>query len=124
MMETLRRFETKLDNAFIANIKQMFAVKLLANMAYSTNRSQKHPAFQKTLGELFKIFFLNVLTKILSILEFFLNKFQPNQVFTHHSICFYLKLGSLLKNSILKNFRSTPVWKITFVFVCFLIKSS
>ena len=71
MMKKLGHFETKLDNAFIANIKHMFAVKLLANMAYWTNRSHKHPAFQKTLGELFKIIFLNVLTNILSILEFF-----------------------------------------------------
>lgn len=34
MMKKLGHFETKLDNAFIANIKHMFAVKLLANMAY------------------------------------------------------------------------------------------
>ena len=51
----------------------MFTVKLLANVAHSTNRSHKQVSqtFQKTLGELLKIIFLNVLTNILSILEFF-----------------------------------------------------
>ena len=72
MMETLRRFETKLDNAFIANIKQMFAVKLLANMAYSTNRSHKHPAFQKNFRRVIQNIFFKCFNKDFEYFRIFL----------------------------------------------------
>ena len=47
-----------------------YPVRYVLIMADSTNRPHKHPAFQKTVGKLFKIIFLNVSTNILSILDF------------------------------------------------------
>ena len=65
-------------------------------MAYSTSNPHQYRAFQKTVGELFKIIFLNVFTNFLSILDFLKINFKQIKFSHTFEICIYCKLGNLL----------------------------